>query len=180
MQSVNEYVQTSLVVLDKNLTYHLETSNFEVYSAGRLKENVHYRITQRSDKKKFIESTTYFIPLGDHTSVDRSNDVLHVYRYGSPFLMPLLHNLKFNISLVARITMRYGIPDTNRKDKIGRILNFGVNAELGLTTDSTIQVKGKNFFVATPPAEKQEFFYSMQSIGQLIWRCLCSMQVEAR
>ena len=135
---MNEHVQTSLVVLDQNHAYYLKTCNFEVYLVVQIKINEHYRITQRSDKIKFIESTTYCIPIGDHTSIDRSNDVLHVYWYGSPFPMPLLHNLKFNISLVARITMRYGIPDTNRKDKIGRILNFGVNAELGLTTYSTI------------------------------------------
>ena len=141
MNIVNATVQTSLIVNDPDLTYRLDTSNFEVYSAGMLRFNKHSRTTYRPEKIQSINASTLVIPRKQHTHIDKSKDVLHVYRLGSPTLRPHLKNLKFNISLVARTVMKYGELDCNRKKKVGRILNFGVNADYMSRISPKIEVK---------------------------------------
>ena len=176
MSYLKRRVRTALVVLHKERVYQLWSSNFEVYSAGMLRLNLHSRITRAPTNLNDLETATFVIPENDPFHVDE-NDVLHVYRNGSPQMNRHVMNLQCNIALMARVIMEYGVVDTNRKSSVGRIINFGVAAEYGETT--SIQVKGQHFFQEIPSKEKAEFFHSILSIGQLIWKCASAMQVAA-
>ena len=176
MSYLKRCVRTALVVLHEECVYQLWSSNFEVYSAGMLRLNLHSRITRAPTNLNDLETATFVIPENDPFHVDE-NDVLHVYRNGSPQMNRHVMNLQYNIALMARVIMEYGVVNTNRKSSIGRIINFGVAAEYGQTT--TIQVKGQHFFRSIPSKEKAEFFHSILSIGQLIWKCASAMQVAA-
>jgi len=178
MSYLRRHVRTALVVSHEECVYQLWSSNFEVYSAGMLRLNRHRRITMPPTKINDLETATFVIPEKDPFHIDR-NDVLHVYRNESPQMNRHVKNLQCNISLIARVIMQYGVVDSNRKSSVGRIINFGVAAEYGQTTTTTIQVKGQHFFKNIPTKDKEEFFYSILSIGQLIWKCVRSQQVEA-
>ena len=141
----NEYVesrvQTCLLVNDPQYTYRLHTSPFEIYSAGRLKQNKHSQMTRPAAEDIPIDVSTALTPLNKITHLDTTNDALHVYRLGSSKLYHYLKGSKFNIALVARTVTQYGDKDNKRKSGCGRILNFGVNGDYGTTTMETITVK---------------------------------------
>ena len=79
--------------------------------------------------------------------------------------------------MIVRVIMKHGFTNSFRKSNVGRIINFGVAAEYGQTI--SVQVKGQHFLKSIPKQEKQEFFYFLLSIGQLIWKCIRAMQVQA-
>ena len=167
MSYLKRRVCTALVVLHEERVYQLWSSNFEVYSAGMLQLNRHSRITRAPRNLNDLETATFVIPEKDPFHVN-INDVLHVYRNSSPQMNQHVMNLQCNIALMARVIMENGVVDKNRKSSVGRIINFDVAAEYGQTT--TIQVKVN----IIPSKEKADFFHSIISIRQLIWKmCQC-------
>ena len=138
---VSSKVKTCLLVFDRQFTYRVDTSPFEIYSAGRLKENKHSRMTTPAAELYPIEVSTAVIPVKQLIHLDFTNDAVHVYRLGSSNLDHYLKGSKVNIALVAQTIMKYGDTDKKRKFGCGRILNFGVNGDYGTTTKETITVK---------------------------------------
>jgi hypothetical protein len=181
LEYLKRRVVSCLIIQDNEFFYQLCTTPFEIYSAGNLKSKEHWRepFTVDDRNSKRINSTTLLVSSNDDTYIDESKDVLHVFRLGSPMLNYLLDDKKFNISLVARMTMLHGKIDDNRKNKRGRIINFGVKGEYGLTQKETIAVDGLHYFKDIKPEEKKQFLFSIASIGQLIWECMYKMQIEA-
>ena len=138
---VSSKVKTCLLVYDRQYTYRVDTSPFEIYSAGRLKQNKHSRMTTPAAEQYSFDVSTAVIPVNQLTHLDYTNDAVHVYRLGSSKLHHYLKDSKVNIALVAQTVMKYGDTDTKRKSGCGRILNFGVNGDYGTTTMETITVK---------------------------------------
>ena len=80
---LKRHVRTALVVFHQERVYQLWSSNFEVYSAGMLRLNIHSRITRAPTKLNDLETATFVIPEKDPFHIN-INDVLHVYCNGSP------------------------------------------------------------------------------------------------
>ena len=121
---VSSKVKTCLLVYDRQYTYRVDTSPFEIYSAGRLKQNKHYRMTTPAAEQYSFNVSTAVIPVNQLTHLDSTNDAVHVYRLGSSKLHHYLKDSKVNIALVAQTVMKYGDTDKQRKKGCGRVLNF--------------------------------------------------------
>ena len=69
------------------------SSNFEVYSASMLQLNCHSRITRAPRMLNDLETATFVNPEKEQFHIDR-NDILHVYRNGSPKMNRHVKNLQ--------------------------------------------------------------------------------------
>ena len=143
---VSSKVKTCLLVYDRQFTYRVDTSPFEIYSAGRLKENKHSRRTTPASELYPIEVSTAVIPVNQLRHLDYTNDAVHVYRLGSSKLQHYLKDSKFTIALVAQTILKYSDTDKKRKRGCGRILNFGVNGDYGTTTKETSKLLKQKFY----------------------------------
>ena len=174
-EELQDRIETSLMVQMKGVLVKIITCPFSVYVCQGLRQCLHWRSTFPQGEQPKHQCPMLEVPLEADEFI-HPQDLFHVYRHGAPFFEPLLKTMLFDLRTVVQLTMRHGEKDFNRKGGLGRVINFGINAEYG---NIQFGQTPADFTAEMSAAEKNSFLYSVSSISQLVWEAMKDMCLRA-